>query len=65
MIMTLQAEKLDLLLETKGTPLDAVVEMKIDDQSCEERVTGRWFHLESGRSYHEEFHPPRYWYWEF
>lgn len=23
------------------------------------RICGRWFHLSSGRSYHEEFHPPR------
>ena len=23
------------------------------------RICGRWFHLASGRSYHEEFHPPR------
>lgn len=23
------------------------------------RITGRWIHPESGRSYHEEFHPPR------
>jgi len=54
-----QAQKLDELLEKRKTPLDAVVELQIDDKSCEERVTGRWFHLASGRSYHEEFHPPR------
>lgn len=23
------------------------------------RITGRWIHPSSGRSYHEEFHPPR------
>lgn len=23
------------------------------------RITGRWIHPASGRSYHEEFHPPR------
>jgi len=55
----LQAEKLDEMLEERGQPLDAVVEFKIKDEELVRRMCGRWFHLASGRSYHEQFHPPR------
>jgi len=54
-----QAEKLDVMLETRKEPLDSVVEFAIDDNLLVRRICGRWFHLASGRSYHEEFHPPR------
>jgi len=54
-----QAEKLDVMLEKRKEPLDAVVEFAIDDSLLVRRICGRWFHLASGRSYHEEFHPPR------
>jgi len=54
-----QAEKLDIMLDNRKEPLDSVVEFAIDDSLLVRRITGRWFHLASGRSYHEEFHPPR------
>merc|ERR1712059_69209 len=54
-----QAQKLDVLLEKRKQSLDAVVEFGIDDSLLVRRICGRWFHLASGRSYHEEFHPPR------
>lgn len=54
-----QAEKLDDLLENRKTPLDRVIEFAIDDSLLVRRITGRLFHLASGRSYHEEFHPPK------
>ena len=54
-----QAEKLDGLLEARKTPLDAVVEFRIDDSLLVRRITGRLFHKPSGRSYHEEFNPPK------
>jgi len=54
-----QAEKLDSMLEQRNQPLDSVVEFSIDDSLLVRRICGRWFHLASGRSYHEEFHPPR------
>lgn len=54
-----QAEKLDVMLEKRKEPLDSVVEFAIDDSLLVRRICGRWFHLASGRSYHEEFHPPR------
>ncbi|RCN46583.1 adenylate kinase [Ancylostoma caninum] len=54
-----QAEKLDALLEKRKQPLDTVVEFEIDDRLLERRITGRLFHIKSGRSYHEEFNPPK------
>jgi len=54
-----QAEKLDDLLEKRGTPLDRVIEMKIDEEKLISRITGRLFHMKSGRSYHEVFNPPK------
>merc|ERR1712107_744462 len=54
-----QADKLDVMLDKRKEPLDSVVEFAIDDSLLVRRICGRWFHLASGRSYHEEFHPPR------
>ncbi|CAD5234942.1 unnamed protein product [Bursaphelenchus xylophilus] len=54
-----QAEKLDQLLEKRKTPLDSVVEFNIKDDLLVKRITGRLFHLASGRSYHTEFNPPK------
>jgi len=54
-----QAEKLDELLDKRKRPLDAVVEFAIDDNLLVRRITGRLIHVASGRSYHEEFHPPK------
>lgn len=54
-----QAEKLDVLLEKRQQQLDAVVEFSIDDSLLVRRITGRSIHVPSGRSYHDEFHPPK------
>ncbi|KAF2882758.1 hypothetical protein ILUMI_23422 [Ignelater luminosus] len=54
-----QAEKLDELLEKRKTSLDAVIEFGINDSLLVRRITGRLIHPASGRSYHEEFHPPK------
>ena len=51
--------QLDVLLESRKEPLDAVIEFNIDDNLLTKRICGRWFHLASGRSYHEEFKPPK------
>ncbi|CAG5126055.1 unnamed protein product [Candidula unifasciata] len=50
---------LDDLLEKRRSPLDAVIEFAIDDSLLLKRITGRLFHIPSGRSYHEEFNPPK------
>lgn len=47
------------MLEKRRTGLDAVIEFAIDDSLLVRRITGRLIHQASGRSYHEEFHPPK------
>uniref|UniRef100_D3TLM5 Adenylate kinase n=1 Tax=Glossina morsitans morsitans TaxID=37546 RepID=D3TLM5_GLOMM len=54
-----QAQKLDELLAKRKTSLDAVIEFAIDDNLLVRRITGRLIHPSSGRSYHEEFAPPK------
>lgn len=54
-----QAEKLDEMLDKRQTKLDAVIEFGIDDQLLIKRITGRLIHPSSGRSYHEQFAPPK------
>jgi adenylate kinase len=54
-----QAQKLDELLDKRSTGLDAVIEFAIDDSLLVRRITGRSIHQKSGRSYHDEFHPPK------
>jgi len=54
-----QAQMLDNLLERRKQKLDAVVEFGIDDQLLVKRITGRLIHPSSGRSYHDEFNPPK------
>lgn len=54
-----QAQKLDQLLEKRNTELEAVVEFSISDSLLVKRITGRLIHPASGRSYHNEFNPPK------
>ncbi|MCO5571030.1 hypothetical protein L7F22_024761 [Adiantum nelumboides] len=54
-----QAEKLDSMLENQGTKVDKVLNFEIADSTLEERITGRWIHPASGRSYHKSFAPPK------
>lgn len=54
-----QAEKLDEMLDKRSQKLDSVIEFGIEDSLLVRRITGRLFHRSSGRSYHEEFHPPK------
>lgn len=51
--------QLDTLLEQRKTPLHAVLEFKVADNLLIRRITGRLTHPPSGRSYHEEFRPPK------
>lgn len=43
----------------RQSELDAVIEFAIDDSLLVRRITGRLIHPSSGRSYHEEFAPPK------
>ena len=51
--------QLDGLLEKRKAKLDSVIEFGIDDSLLVRRICGRLIHPSSGRSYHEEFHPPK------
>mmetsp|Transcript_7433 Transcript_7433/g.14041 ORF Transcript_7433/g.14041 Transcript_7433/m.14041 type:complete len:240 (+) Transcript_7433:64-783(+) len=54
-----QAQKLDEILSKKGMGIDKVLNFEVPDSVLVERVTGRWIHPASGRSYHEKFAPPK------
>lgn len=54
-----QAEKLDQMLAQSGTKIDKVLNFEVPDGILEERITGRWIHAASGRSYHNKFAPPK------
>jgi adenylate kinase len=54
-----QAQMLEGLLAAGGKTLTSVVEFAIDDSVLHERISGRWTHKASGRSYHTKFAPPK------
>ena len=47
------------MLATKGKQIDDVVQLDVPDEILTERITGRWIHKKSGRSYHTKFNPPK------
>uniref|UniRef100_A0A8C6YA14 Adenylate kinase 3 n=1 Tax=Naja naja TaxID=35670 RepID=A0A8C6YA14_NAJNA len=54
-----QAEMLDELMVKRKEKLDSVIEFSLADSLLIRRITGRLIHPGSGRSYHEEFNPPK------
>lgn len=46
-------------LKAAGVKLDYVVEVAVDDTVIIERISGRYSHPASGRTYHIKFNPPR------
>ena len=46
-------------LAEMGINIDHVIELTVDDEEIVRRLSGRRIHLDSGRTYHVEFNPPR------
>ena len=54
-----QAEKLDKIMNSQNKEISKVLEFNVDDSLLIERITGRRFHIPSGRSYHIKFNQPK------
>ncbi len=46
-------------MKVARVPLEHVVELAVDDAVIVERMSGRWSHTPSGRTYHVKFNPPK------
>lgn len=46
-------------LDQENIKPDHVIEIFVDDEEIVHRLSGRWFHPGSGRTYHVDYHPPK------
>jgi len=54
-----QAQALDAVLASKGETISSVISFDVPQAILEERISGRWIHKSSGRSYHWKLNPPK------
>ncbi len=52
-----QADALEALMAERGTPIDHVVEMRVDDAALVARITGRFSCTDCGEVYHDTARP--------
>ena len=46
-------------MKSARVPIEHVVEISVPDSMIVERMSGRWSHVPSGRTYHVKFNPPK------